>query len=253
MDALNTAMTCLISIHAPRTGSDFGGVQWSSTRMPFQSTLPARGATSSHQGEDFRCVLISIHAPRTGSDNVRVAGNEQVVTISIHAPRTGSDCTDKRLLRHRSISIHAPRTGSDTIHPVGVGTFFTISIHAPRTGSDAVLTAHTREGYIISIHAPRTGSDPRHVADCRCVPHFNPRSPHGERLLVHQVQPPRQPISIHAPRTGSDGDIITNPPYKYAFQSTLPARGATWTAAVLAAIPFEFQSTLPARGATKWL
>ena len=33
-----------ISIHAPRTGSDYGGIsRWS--RKAFQSTLPARGAT----------------------------------------------------------------------------------------------------------------------------------------------------------------------------------------------------------------
>ncbi len=61
----------------------------------------------------FLRFLISIHAPRTGSD-VRVAGNEQVVTISIHAPRTGSDDADAVLLEKRlGISIHAPRTGSD--------------------------------------------------------------------------------------------------------------------------------------------
>ena len=57
----------LISIHAPRTGSDgfFRCRHW--------------------QGQH-----ISIHAPRTGSDG-SIAAKDFVDAISIHAPRTGSD------------------------------------------------------------------------------------------------------------------------------------------------------------------
>ena len=78
----------------------------------------------------------------------------------------------------------------------------------------------------ISIHAPRTGSDMR-ARWTSCLPkHFNPRSPHGERLLeqaresktttFQSTLPARGAtracwlaadganISIHAPRTGSD-------------------------------------------------
>ena len=100
-----------ISIHAPRTGSDAGFTggkkerlyfnprsphgerlrlhRWRRTHKPFQSTLPARGATQP------RCVRpagerISIHAPRTGSDTT-ATGEEIQIKISIHAPRTGSD------------------------------------------------------------------------------------------------------------------------------------------------------------------
>ena len=35
--------------------------------MVFQSTLPARGATTAAK-HTIRCLIISIHAPRTGSD-----------------------------------------------------------------------------------------------------------------------------------------------------------------------------------------
>ena len=56
----------LISIHAPRTGSD--------------AECP----------EDFAALPISIHAPRTGSD-ATVDDRHEVPAISIHAPRTGSD------------------------------------------------------------------------------------------------------------------------------------------------------------------
>ena len=57
----------IISIHAPRTGSD-------------QKVCPI----------DLDAE-ISIHAPRTGSDAKVVGGHAERFGISIHAPRTGSD------------------------------------------------------------------------------------------------------------------------------------------------------------------
>ena len=79
----------------------------------------------------------------------------------------------------------------------------TISIHAPRTGSDDARF-HALAHVHISIHAPRTGSD----KPCLLAQHqkadFNPRSPHGERR-----------------------DFCRKSGRNQAFQSTLPARGAT--------------------------
>ena len=81
----------------------------------------------------------------------------------------------------------------------------------------------------ISIHAPRTGSD--HMAQANTIfsIYFNPRSPHGER-------PP--------PAGDERGGGM-------AFQSTLPARGATFLDNCVGT-HLSFQSTLPARGATDW-
>ena len=56
-----------ISIHAPRTGSDYRS----------HPLLLQRH--------------ISIHAPRTGSDRALAAATIEEEAISIHAPRTGSD------------------------------------------------------------------------------------------------------------------------------------------------------------------
>ena len=78
-----------------------------------------------------------------------------------------------------------------------------ISIHAPRTGSDDNLQSVCVICHI-SIHAPRTGSDQPQAGLWRHTKDFNPRSPHGEQ------QDKQQHIS------GTT-----------AFQSTLPARGAT--------------------------
>ena len=58
----------------------------------------------------------------------------------------------------------------------------------------------------ISIHAPRTGSDRNKMTT----------------LTRDEV------ISIHAPRTGSDHDCYSTGLIAPEFQSTLPARGATF-------------------------
>ena len=101
-----------ISIHAPRGGSDIlsqkaitsrtnfnprsprGERRFStsrtSSRVLFQSTLPAGGATFALYPEDFD-IYISIHAPRGGSDEPKIPVKEEVFHISIHAPRGGSD------------------------------------------------------------------------------------------------------------------------------------------------------------------
>ena len=168
---------------------------------------------------------ISIHAPRTGSDIVRDGLRGSVGAISIHAPRTGSDRMERqrrslvhnfnprsphgerllpsdRLSSATSISIHAPRTGSDG-RSATARISRHISIHAPRTGSDTIKNIDKIE-MLISIHAPRTGSDVL-------------------RLDVLRLND----ISIHAPRTGSDALRAHVRAERKAFQSTLPARGAT--------------------------
>ncbi len=66
--------------------------------------------------------------------------------------------------------------------------------------------------------------------------HFNPRSPHGERPSRRRSQGCwRRAISIHAPRTGSDTPLSSQRlTRRKAFQSTLPARGATVVLSILA-------------------
>ena len=101
----------------------------------------------------------------------------------------------------------------------------TLPARGATVGADVLF----HPAFRISIHAPRTGSDSwGGRAFPSSVPHFNPRSPHGERR-----------------RTVATGKIIVG------FQSTLPARGATGEQAYRVAMG-TFQSTLPARGATTW-
>ena len=62
----------------------------------FQSTLPARGATSLHIAKALHRG-ISIHAPREGSDGYIVYAASDG-WISIHAPREGSDIISMRAM-----------------------------------------------------------------------------------------------------------------------------------------------------------
>ena len=79
----------LISIHAPREGSDHSGILPILPDLLFQSTLPVRGATSGDITYEI-CDQISIHAPREGSDTGD-RPEQMDMKISIHAPREGSD------------------------------------------------------------------------------------------------------------------------------------------------------------------
>ena len=78
-----------ISIHAPREGCDRLSGHVCGRVLVFQSTHPARGATTVRLNLDADC-YISIHAPREGCDKSK---NYCMVvrTISIHAPREGCD------------------------------------------------------------------------------------------------------------------------------------------------------------------
>ena len=80
----------IISIHAPRMGSDLSRPAHESQNEQFQSTLPGWGATirvSPYSSPR----LISIHAPRMGSDSNILNIFKIDKKISIHAPRMGSD------------------------------------------------------------------------------------------------------------------------------------------------------------------
>ena len=124
-----------------------------------------------------------------------------------------------------------------------------ISIHAPRTGSDATYKCPDCGATVISIHAPRTGSDVHRNAGGNRRKHFNPRSPHGERPVRWAMTAeichfnPRSPHGERHKQVEYATDLR-------AFQSTLPARGATRGHHRRVGHRVRFQSTLPARGAT---
>ena len=175
-----------ISIHAPRTGSDV----FKSSRVPrqkeFQSTLPARGATKEQYPRAAALLNFNPRSPH-GERQERKAERAEHRAISIHAPRTGSDNPERGIRRSR-IDFN-PR-----------------SPHGERLRADRLASALS-----ISIHAPRTGSDRWHCWQWQKTKNFNPRSPHGERHVGRQRYTAENAISIHAPRTGSDAYAVYMP------------------------------------------
>ena len=215
----------------------------------FQSTLPARGATVSGAMEDADGE-ISIHAPRTGSDESPDKVGRGLEMISIHAPRTGSDHT-ARAVRRRPIghfnprSPHGERRGFSRMS--GANRAFQSTL--PARGATLLQESHLPIRRFQST-LPARGATRKLLATLSARSHFNPRSPHGERLPSARLLLPPSSISIHAPRTGSDDRTPYPACLCKLFQSTLPARGATYKAYGTPQEVSIFQSTLPARGAT---
>ena len=145
-----------ISIHAPRTGSD-GTSIW---RFPpcrvFQSTLPARGATSAGEPRRYLTIFQST-LPARGA-TVRRQPLRRVLRISIHAPRTGSDvfadCNIRRVTRFQST---LPARGATATYPARFLSLCHFNPRSPHGERRDELNTLTKR--LISIHAPRTGSD----------------------------------------------------------------------------------------------
>ena len=174
------------------------------TTTGFQSTLPARGATPAQQGHHCRhadfnprsphgerhtltidkisTLLFQSTLPARGATKASINSRLSEL-ISIHAPRTGSDPFAAALVRRRPSDFN-PRSphGERQINPATMRGSQGISIHAPRTGSDQKAeNGHEKERKFQST-LPARGATLSDVAKGRKRPHFNPRSPHGERL-----------------------------------------------------------------------
>ena len=105
----------VISIHAPRTGSDPAVEAVEVSHHGFQSTLPARGATIAQQQENQK-QIISIHAPRTGSDALNAYGITETKAFQSTLPARGATyrakTTAARMKHFNPRSPHGERLGS---------------------------------------------------------------------------------------------------------------------------------------------
>ena len=101
-----------------------GGRQTVSTLIKaetgFQSTPPARGATSGYQYEDLRLVLISIHAPREGGDFMFLRRGPVTYDFNPRPPRGGRRLNFLACSGLSLISIHAPREGGDMVRVISM-------------------------------------------------------------------------------------------------------------------------------------
>ena len=193
--------------------------------VEFQSTLPARGATS-FDARTRAAQAISIHAPRTGSDR---SPSGQLTAQLFQSTLPARGATGGVSEHHRAPLNFNPRSphGERPFALQNRALFVQFQSTLPARGATQ-QPARASQQPVISIHAPRTGSD-----DFACAGFLR-----------------RLGISIHAPRTGSAARAASRRQSRQQFQSTLPARGATALKYVQRQ-PRIFQSTLPARGATQ--
>ena len=169
---------------------------------------------------------ISIHAPRTGSDN----GTSKTLNSSAyfnprspHGERRKVPPGDRR---RPSFQSTLPARGATRLHPRSICRHRHFNPRSPH-GERPAGAGHTSAPRIYfnprSPHGERRSKNVLFFASI----YFNPRSPHGERRTSGIVQSSQRTISIHAPRTGSDDWRRSWTTSASAFQSTLPARGAT--------------------------
>ena len=175
------AVFIVISIHAPRTGSDVAFLRFGHVEV-FQSTLPARGATTK-QAPAGSCKQFQSTLPARGATSTKIFVMRWKQFQST-LPARGATILSIWDSRRKAFQSTLPARGA-TGRWIWHTSDFTISIHAPRTGSDDPHTTIICNGLDISIHAPRTGSDTT-ASYCGIIyAYFNPRSPHGERRDLH--------------------------------------------------------------------
>ena len=170
---------------------------------PFQSTLPARGATFSLQKFSFPATHFnprSLHGERR-SKSALPSTSSDFNPRSLHGER---QCNNPRPAPGRLFQSTLPARGATCRVPQESrlqGDFNPRSLHGERPGR-----AHSRpslSGFQSTL--PARGAT---------------------RITARYIQRARR-ISIHAPCTGSDSAVNYDGVRVDLFQSTLPARGAT--------------------------
>ena len=169
-----------VSIHAPREGRDDDDYLFSADYYRFQSTRPAKGATSSRWRNQCCRGRFNPRAPRRArhviNDNTELLAEFQSTrpakgatqdvrpwtsrpSVSIHAPREGRDkyCGYHSQPSQR-FNPRAPRRARPSCQSADSASV-KVSIHAPREGRDAQALAAFEYFVDVSIHAPREGRD----------------------------------------------------------------------------------------------
>ena len=186
----------------PPRGGRQGRETVGQTIQVFQSTPPARGAT-------------------TG----KAAAKYGPLNISIHAPREGGDFLLLNYACRRQISIHAPREGGDSGAARSCRRGLKFQSTPPARGATAAPRLHQHPS-LISIHAPREGGDPPCRNALQIAEHFNPRPPRGGRQVQSDAGTDDKVFQSTPPARGATKRRLQLRA-GLAFQSTPPARGAT--------------------------
>ncbi len=214
---------------------------------PFQSTLPARGATrdaaksGNHPGDfnprsphgERRCrpwhpaprYTFQSTLPARGATAClpsRRGCTQYFNPRSPHGERQGNTSSESGVIPFQSTLPARGATVCAGAHARG-GDFNPRSPHGERPRRWKLFFLHL----LISIHAPRTGSDVKADDFAALIVRISIHAPRTGSDLAYADRMRWRTISIHAPRTGSDRHTKNTQPSREIFQSTLPARGAT--------------------------
>ena len=146
-----------ISIHAPREGGDIRRDRHRPNRDKFQSTPPARGATTKGVA-DMACNLFQSTPPARGATLRPPRRAGQRPDFNPRPPRGGRRCVFPVPGEPPIFQSTPPARGATQRHYSRSPSTF-ISIHAPREGGDAKPFCQLLHHICISIHAPRVGGD----------------------------------------------------------------------------------------------
>ena len=151
-----STLRSIISIHAPRAGSDLRSLRSISICFYFNPRSPCGERPHEQPGKSVSFGYFNPRSP-CGERRSTTCRESSVFWISIHAPRAGSDVELQVIVEVPAISIHAPRAGSDTI-----------------------LSQRAEKASYFNPRSP-CGERPAEGAVRVIDRHFNPRSPCGER------------------------------------------------------------------------
>ena len=167
----------------------------------FQSTLPARGATTL-QGSAASVLIFQSTLPARGATSARAFALPDYLNFNPRSPHGERPAAGAPRKQRSAISIHAPRTGSDErsrFCPAGLLEF--------------------------QSTLPARGATCRWRSAETAFCYFNPRSPHGERPSATRAFGTSR-FQSTLPARGATFSL-QNRALFVQFQSTLPARGAT--------------------------
>ena len=222
-----------ISIHAPRTGSDDRSLRRGPLRVHHFNPRSPHGERPDCERRSEWVASITPPPPPRGRHRFPPKTGGFFVNLKPPLPARGATTPPDEGPVARAISIHAPRTGSDQLHSTRTPPRRDISIHAPRTGSDRHGASRETARFHFNPRSPHGERPAWREPSAATHSDFNPRSPHGERQKPPAAhQPPEiyfNPRSPHGERQSTRPRCTAH----RAFQSTLPARGATCGRAVM--------------------
>ena len=193
----------IISIHAPREGSDSKTPTSASITSYFYPRSP-RGERPAPGITRDSSAFISIHAPREGSDVHLIMFMTYPVMISIHAPREGSDVMDNGDPAEPGEFLSTlPARGATNQYMETITSFTDFYPRSPR--GERPITFHGINFYVRFLSTlPARGATTVTLTGPIDSGIFLSTLPARGATSAPPPPPPVLKISIHAPREGSD-------------------------------------------------